>query len=87
MKEQQEQDDESVKQIEFQQWLQHPTTVLMLNALKKHRSKIIDTISNTAASPEYTDSWIRHHAVGLRCMDAVIKIVTDKETMITLTKE
>ena len=78
--------DESIVQEQFNQWLVHPTTQLLVDAIYGHRAKFIEAISKNAEDMTISDSALRHKAVALRTIDAILRIITNKETMKGLTK-
>jgi hypothetical protein len=76
-----EQDDDSIKSAQFQQWLSSPLTQLMLNAIRKHREEFVELVSNNSMSETHTDQFIRLKATGIRNTDAVLLLITNYEAM------
>jgi len=76
-----EQDDESLLEVQFQQWLSHPTTALMLRALNKHKEDFINLVSESSMDDKLSDAFVRLKTTGIRNTDAIIKLITNKEAM------
>lgn len=72
---------EEILRDSFEQWIAHPVTKLVIQAILKHKKSFIDRMTSGACDSEITDQQIRFHTVNMKNTEAVLKIITDFPTL------
>lgn len=73
---------EEVLSQQHQEWLRHPVTQQLVEALKNHKNEFVKLVSENASNKEVTDSTIRIHAASIKCTDAITVLVTNTQAFL-----
>ena len=66
---------------QFEEWLKHPVTTLVLKSVQKHKEKFAVSLMNGTDDYTIPDQRFRNLSFGMRTVDCVLKIMTDFPTL------
>lgn len=74
-------DDDKIQSVQFQQWLRHPTTQLLIKAMKHQQALFQKDIISNANKISMTDQEIRYKCITIRDLEAMLTYAQDFETL------
>ena len=63
------------------QWLEHPCTTTILNAIRQHKNSFVELMSNNASNTAVNDTAFRSFAINLRNTDAILAVMTNSDVL------